>query len=322
MSSGESRANRLLDLARSPATTAAGDDAAVFVWRHVAARWGDYLSLTKPRVAVLLLLTALVGMVLATEGALSLSRVGFTLLGGYLAAGGAGALNCYLDRDLDGRMTRTAHRALPAGRLTPLSALVWGLSLGLTSGLVLWFGTHPLAALLTLLASAHYVIVYTLWLKRRSPQNVVVGGAAGAVPPLVGWAAATGALSPTAWLLAAIIFCWTPAHFWALALMRREEYERAGVPMLPVVRGQAATRRQISVYVILTLLLTALPVIGGTWGALYAIGAAAVNSVLLYRLLRMCAGSDSRATRRFYVFTLIYLVVLFSLILLDKVLPL
>ncbi|MFP4343654.1 MAG: heme o synthase [Anaerolineales bacterium] len=278
----------------------------------------DYLSLTKPRVAVLLLLTALVAMFLAPGGDPSLSRVLLTMLGGYLAAGGAGAVNCYLDRDLDAQMKRTCHRALPSGRLEPANALILGLLLGLLSLLVLWFGTHPLAAILALCAFLHYVLVYTLWLKRRSTRNVVIGGLAGAVPPLVGWAAVTGTLSPAAWVLAAIVYCWTPAHFWALALMRREEYGRAGVPMLPVVRGAETTRRRILAYTALTVLLTALPVITGTLGALYAVAAGGLGALFLGLAVRMRRGGEGPVVRRFYFFTLIYLGALFLAMWIDR----
>ena len=273
--------------------------------------WRDYLSLTKPRVAVLLLLTALVAMFLAPGEGPPLARILLTMLGGYLAAGGAGAVNCYLDRDLDAQMERTCHRALPSGRLEPTEALILGLLLGLLSLLVLWFGAHPLAAILALFAFLHYVLVYTLWLKRRSPQNVIIGGLAGAVPPLVGWAAATGTLSPAAWVLAAIVYCWTPAHFWALALMRRKEYGRVGVPMLPVVRGVEVTRRRILAYTALTVLLSALPVITGALGALYAVAAGALGALFLGLAIRMRRGGEGPAVRRFYFFTLIYLGALF-----------
>ena len=285
-------------------------------WRIEA--WKDAVGLTKPRVAALLLWTALVAMVPAPEGAPSLQRVALTMLGGYLCAGGAGAVNCYLDRDLDGQMARTRDRAIPSGRVRPAHALMVGLLLGLASGLVLWFGAHPLAAGLALLAFAHYVLVYTLWLKRRSSWNVVFGGLAGAAPPLVGWAAVTGTLSPMALLLAAIVFCWTPAHFWALALLRREEYARAGVPMLPVVRGEGETRRQILAYTAITVLLTALPVVTGALGALYALAAAVLGGVFVALALRMVRGAEAPAIRRFYFFTLFYLALLHLAMVVDR----
>jgi heme o synthase len=285
--------------------------------RATLAVWKDYISLTKPRVAALLLLTTLVAMILATDEMPSFATVVLTMVGGYLAAGGAGAINCYLDRDLDGRMERTSHRAIPSGRLKPHRALALGLALGGLSGLVLWFGAHPLAAVLTLLAFAHYVLVYTLWLKRRSSHNVVIGGLAGAVPPLVGWAAVSGELTPVAFLLFAIVFFWTPAHFWALALMRREEYARVGVPMLPVVRGEAVTYRQILVYVGLTVLLTALPVTTGDMGIPYAAAAALLGGTFLYLAIRLVYQAKALKVRRFYFFTLLYLALLFLAMLVD-----
>jgi protoheme IX farnesyltransferase len=281
---------------------------------------GDYVSLTKPRVAALLLLTALVPMFLAADGPPSLARVGLTMVGGYLAAGGAGAVNCYLDRDIDRQMARTCHRALPSGRLEPRRALTLGIVLALLAVLTLWFGTHPLAALLALTAFLHYVFVYTLWLKRRSPHSVVIGGAAGAMPPLVGWAAVSGTLSPLALVLFAIVFCWTPAHFWALALMRRREYADAGIPMLPVVRGRPITRRRIVAYVALTVLLTALPVVTGILGVAYAAAAALLGVWFLHYALRMLHRSDTTTVRRFYFSTLFYLTALFLGILADRLL--
>jgi protoheme IX farnesyltransferase len=268
-------------------------------------------------VVVLLLLTAFVPMVLSAEGTPSLKRVGLTLLGGYLCAGGAGAVNCYLDRDLDARMARTRDRAIPSGRVEPLHALLFGLLLVLGSGLILWFGTHPAAAVLALLGFGVYVGVYTLWLKRRSSWNVVVGGLAGAAPPLVGWAAATGTLSATPFLLAAIVFLWTPAHFWALALMRRKEYAQAGVPMLPVVRGEGATRQQILVYAALTVALTVMPVVGGVMHAVYGISAGVLGGLLLGLAVRMVREGEDATDRRFYVFTLLYLAALFAAMLVD-----
>lgn len=287
------------------------------VHHQQTASWSDYVGLTKPRVAVLLLLTCLVAMVLAAAGPPSWRRVILTLVGGYLAAGGAGAINGYLDRDLDARMDRTRQRAIPAGRLDPRHALILGVALGLTSVVILWFGAHPLAAVLAALAFAHYVVVYTLWLKRRSPWNVVVGGFAGAAPPLVGWTAITGTLDPLALLLAAIILTWTPPHFWALALVRRDEYADAGVPMLPVVRGEGTTLRHILAYTALTVLLSALPVLTGTLGNLYAVVAAALGSVFIYLSIGLLSRAPVSKIRRFYFFTLLYLAALFLAMLVD-----
>lgn len=277
----------------------------------------DYVSLTKPRVVALLLFTCLVAMFLAGGATLSWQRVALTLVGGYLAAGGAGAINCYLDRDLDGQMSRTSRRAIPAGRLNAEHALILGLLLGTSAGVVLWFGAHPLAAVVAALAFAHYVLVYTLWLKRRSPWNVVIGGLAGAAPPLVGWAGVTGTLAPTAFLLAAIILSWTPPHFWALALVRREEYAQAGVPMLPVVRGNRTTGLHIVAYAAVTVLLSAVPVVAGTMGVVYAAAAAVLGGLFVYLPLRLLHGAARSEIRRFYFFSIFYLTALFAALLVD-----
>jgi protoheme IX farnesyltransferase len=270
-------------------------------------------------VVLLLLLTALVAMVLAGQGTVSLRRLGWTMLGGYLCAGGAGAINCFLDRDLDARMARTGRRAIPSGRIAPIRALAFGLLLCLVSVPILWFGVNPAAAVLALLGLGVYVGIYTWWLKRRSPWNVVVGGLAGAAPPLVGWVAAAGTLSAMAFLLAAIVFFWTPAHFWGLALMRREEYAKAGVPMLPVVRGEGATRRQILIYAALTVLLTAIPVVRGTMGALYGVAAGILGTLFLALAARMLHKAGAATDRRFYLFSLAYLALVFLAMLTEQV---
>ncbi len=287
--------------------------------RRAVAICRDYLSLTKPRIAALLLLTALVAMFLAADESPSLQRVCLTMLGGYLAAGGAGAVNCYLDRDLDGQMARTRQRAIPSGRIEPTQALILGTLLGLLSGAILWFGAHPVAAILAGFAFTYYVLVYTFWLKRRSPWNVVIGGLAGAIPPLIGWSAVTGTVSSAAFALAAIVFCWTPAHFWALALLRAKEYARAGVPMLPVVRGEDVTRRQILAYVGLTVLLTTLPIVMGTMGTVYIVGAAVLGGLFLYLAVRVLCTAEIQVTRRFYIYSLIYLATLFLVMLIDRI---
>jgi protoheme IX farnesyltransferase len=259
--------------------------------------WRDYAALTKPRVVALLLLTTVVAMWLAGSGALDWPVVWWTALGGYLSAGGAGAINCYLDRDLDERMTRTCHRAVPAGRLAPKQALHFGVLLALLSLVVLWFGANALAALLSLFGLLYYVVVYTWWLKRRTVHNIVIGGVAGALPPLVGWAAAAGQLAPMAWVLAGVVLAWTPPHFWALALLRRSEYARAGVPMLPVVRGEKVTKRAILGWTALTVALSFMPLAAPVWpgmdaapfGAAYGTAAALPGGAFL-------SGANRRAT--------------------------
>ncbi len=210
----------------------------------------DYLELTKPKVQSLLLLTTIATMYVAGDPSPGL--VALTCLGGYLSAGGAGAVNHWYDRDIDKLMSRTANRPIPSGRVAPRSALLFGCALAALSILELSLTVNPLAAALSFSGFLGYVFVYTVWLKRRTPQNIVIGGAAGAVPPLVGWAAVTGSVSGTAVILFFIVFFWTPPHFWALSLLMKDEYRKVGVPMLPVVRGEAETRHQILLYSILT----------------------------------------------------------------------
>src|SRR3954462_3784469 len=221
----------------------------------------DYLTLTKPKVQSLLLFTTITTMYVAGDPSLEL--VFLTCLGGALSAGGAGAINHAVDRDIDRAMARTADRPVASGRVSAAAATAFGLALGTASFLLLTLTVNPLAAALSLSGLLGYVCVYTLWLKRTTPQNIVIGGAAGAVPPLVAWAAVTGGLSGMAFYLFAIVFFWTPPHFWALSLLMKEEYARAGVPMLPVVRGEDETRRQIVLYTVLLYAVTQLPFCGG-----------------------------------------------------------
>jgi protoheme IX farnesyltransferase len=282
------------------------------------ASWRDYLSLTKPRVISLLLLTTLGAMLMAAEGLPPLGTILLTLLGGYLAAGGAGAINCYLDRDIDHVMTRTRKRPLPSRRIQPRQALLFGLVLSLLSFLILWLGVNLLSALLALFGIFYYVVIYTQWLKRSSTQNIVIGGAAGAIPPLVGWAAATGTLSAEPFFLFAIIFYWTPPHFWALALVRREDYARAGVPMLPVVYGDRATRVQIVLYSIKLFVLSLLPAALGFLGLLYGAVALALGGLFLYYAVRMLRDTSVPATWRLYKYSLLYLALLCCAMVVDK----
>src|SRR5690349_2572279 len=221
----------------------------------------DYVALTKPKVQSLLLLTTVTTMLVA--GSPSFTLIVLTCLGGSLSAGGAGAVNHFYDRDIDAQMARTATRPVPSGRVRPGAALAYGLILQVLSFLVLALAVNLLSAVLALCGFLGYVLVYTMWLKRSTPQNIVIGGAAGAVPPLVGWSAVTGSIDPAAWYLFAIVFYWTPPHFWALSLLMKREYERVGVPMMPVVHGEKETRRQILLYTGLLVVLTLLPVLFG-----------------------------------------------------------
>src|SRR4051794_17694957 len=214
----------------------------------------DYLTLTKPKVQSLLLFTTITTMYVAGDPSLEL--VLLTCLGGSLSAGGAAAVNHYYDRDIDAQMARTATRPVPSGRVRPGAALAYGCILQALSFLLLATAVNVLAAVLALCGFLGYVLVYTMWLKRSTPQNIVIGGAAGAVPPLVGWAAVAGHVAPAAWYLFAIVFYWTPPHFWALSLLMKEEYERVGIPMMPVVHGETETRRQILLYTCLLVVLT------------------------------------------------------------------
>ncbi len=277
----------------------------------------DYLTLTKPKVQSLLLFTTATTMYVAGDPSLSLVLV--TCLGGALSAGGAGAINHALDRDIDRTMARTAERPVAGGRISPAAAIRFGALLGLCSLLLLALAVNPLAAALSLSGLLGYVFVYTLWLKRSTPQNVVIGGAAGAVPPLVAWAAVTGGLSGTAFYLFAIIFFWTPPHFWALSLLMKDEYARAGVPMMPVARGEAETRRQILLYTILLYAVTQLPFCAGGFGVEYLVASMALGAAFIYCAVRLLRSADRRWALRTYLFSLAYLALLFLAMPLDRV---
>ncbi|HYH89574.1 MAG TPA: heme o synthase [Solirubrobacteraceae bacterium] len=275
----------------------------------------DYVELTKPRVQSLLLLTTITTMYVAGDPSLGL--VALTCLGGSLSAGGAGAVNHYYDRDIDAQMARTANRPVPAGRVAPNAALGFGIALAALSFLLLSLTVNVLSASLALAGFLGYVFVYTIWLKRSTPQNIVIGGAAGAVPPLVGWAAVTGSLDPTSLYLFAIVFYWTPPHFWALSLLMKDEYARVGVPMMPVVHGEQETRRQIVLYTCLLVVLTLLPVVFGFFGALYAAVALALGAAFLVHAVRLQRSADRRAALRTYLFSLLYLALLFCAMVAD-----
>ena len=276
---------------------------------------GDYVELTKPKVQSLLLLTTITTMYVA--GNPSLSLVALTCLGGSLSAGGAGAVNHWFDRDIDAQMARTANRPVPAGRIAPAAALWFGIVLAALSFVELSLAVNVLSAALALAGFLGYVFVYTVWLKRRSPQNIVIGGAAGAVPPLVGWTAVTGSLDPTALYLFAIVFYWTPPHFWALSLLMKDEYARVGVPMMPVVHGETETRRQIVLYTGLLFVLTLLPVVFGFFDAIYATAAVALGATFAVLAVRLQRRADRRSALRTYLFSLLYLALLFCAMVAD-----
>jgi heme o synthase len=280
--------------------------------RRVAA---DYLALTKPKVQTLLLFTTVTTMYVA--GNPSVELVVLTCLGGYLSAGGAGAVNHYWDRDIDARMARTASRPVPAGRVSPRAALWFGLSLAAAAFVLLALTVNPLAAALSLSGFAGYVGVYTMWLKRSTPQNIVIGGAAGAVPPLVGWAAATGHLSWTALYLFAIVFYWTPPHFWALSLLMKDEYAKVGVPMMPVVRGERETRRQILLYTLLLYAVSQLPFCAGGFGGVYLVASMLLGGAFIAGAVVLERRADRRSALRLYLYSLAYLALLFSAMVVD-----
>ena len=275
----------------------------------------DYVTLTKPRVQLLLLLTTVATMEVA--GSPSLGLILLTLLGGALSAGGAGAVNHWYDRDIDVRMARTATRPIPAGRISPRAALTFGIALAALSFAQLSLTVNVLAATLALSGFLGYVFVYTLWLKRSTPQNIVIGGAAGAVPPLVGWAAVTGSLDPAALYLFAIVFYWTPPHFWALSLLMKDEYAKVEIPMLPVVRGEGETRRQITLYSVLLVAITFLPFAGRLFDGVYAVAAGVLGAAFLTLAVRLQRRPDRRAALRLYLFSLLYLALLFAAMVID-----
>ena len=278
----------------------------------------DYVSLAKPRIIVLLLITALGGMMIARGGWPSTGLVVLTLVGGALAAAGAGAINCWIDRDIDGEMYRTRRRPIPDGRIAPAHALTFGIALGLISFLLLAFFVNVLAATLAVSALLFYVFVYTLWLKRSTAQNIVIGGAAGAIPPLVGWAAVTHSIDLTALYLFAIIFLWTPPHFWALALRIKGDYARVGVPMLPVVRGEAEAKRQILLYTLLLVAVTLMLAVTGVLGAIYLTGAALLGGAFILFAVLNLRDRRRRWSRPLFDYSIAYLALLFGVMVADR----
>jgi protoheme IX farnesyltransferase len=282
----------------------------------------DLLSLTKPRVISLLLVTAVAPMFITDRGLPPVSLVGWVLLGGFLMAGGANAINMWFDRDIDTFMARTRLRPVASGRMAPGVALLFGLGLGATAFAIFWRFVNPVAAWLALSGLLFYVFIYTMWLKRWSPQNIVIGGAAGAFPPLVGWAAMTGSLDLPALYLFAIVFYWTPPHFWALALIKEQEYAKAGVPMMPVVKGAHETKVQMLVYTLMLLPLTLLPALAGTQGVFYAVVAVLLGGRLLWYCLRLLREqSVTPLAWKMYKYSLLYLALLFVAMGIDKRLP-
>ncbi len=288
--------------------------------RPRAARALDYISLTKPRIIVLLLVTTLAAMLVAAPGTVRPWIMLSTLIGGALASGSAGAINQMLERDIDALMVRTRRRPVAAGRVDPPFAFAFAVVLGAVAFAVLAVLVNLLSAALAMTGLLFYVFIYTVWLKRTTPQNIVIGGAAGAVPPLVGWAAATGRVELPAVVLFLIVFFWTPPHFWALSLFRREDYARAGVPMLPVVSGEAVTRRQILLYSIVLVGSTLLLYRVGQMGLLYAVSAILLGAIFLALAVEVWRSSRPTAAVRLFGFSVIYLALLFSAMVVDRLL--
>lgn len=280
-------------------------------------RLKDFLTLTKPVIVLLLLVTTFAGMVAGGKAWPSFSLTFFTLLGGALAAGGSGAINQYIDRDLDKNMQRTAKRPLAAGRMTPAEGLAFGLALCIASFYILAAYVNLLAALLSLAGIFYYVVLYSILLKKATVQNIVIGGGAGAIPPLVGWAAATGGLSVPALILFLIVFMWTPPHFWALAIVRRKDYERAGVPMLPVIRGEAEARKQVLIYTIELVAVTFLLPIFNYTGAVYLLSALILGLILLAFAWQVYRSQGNKIAWRMYRYSSMYLMFLFLALMVD-----
>ena len=275
----------------------------------------DLVTLTKPKVQSLLLLTTVTTMLVA--GSPSIWLILATCIGGYLSAGGAGAVNHWYDRDIDAQMARTADRPVPSGRIAPQTALWFGLGLGAASVVWLTVTTNPLAAALSFSGFLGYTLLYTFWLKRRTWQNIVWGGAAGAVPPLVGWAAVTGSLSGLSIYLFFIVFFWTPPHFWALSLLMKDEYAKVGVPMLPVVRGEDETRRQILLYSVLLYAVTQLPFCAGGLGVVYLVASLTLGVAFMVLAALLARNPSRTAALRLYLFSLLYLALLFCSMVAD-----
>jgi len=276
-----------------------------------------YVLLTKPRVVELLLVTTVPAMVLADGGLPSLTLIGAVLVGGALAAGGANTINCWIERDRDRVMHRTQRRPLPSGKIDPRHALVFGVVLEAVAFVWLWSTVNLLSAALAVSAMLFYVFVYTIWLKPRSPQNIVIGGAAGAVPVLVGWAAVTGRLAAPAWVLFAIVFCWTPPHFWALSLRYRDDYAAAGIPMLPVARGITTAVRQILVYSVIVVAVTLSLFLFETMGVVYFVAAVGLGTAFVWHALELRRDASPKRAMRLFSFSNIYLALLFAAIAVD-----
>jgi protoheme IX farnesyltransferase len=278
---------------------------------------GDYVALLKPRVMSLVVFTGVAGLVVA-PGVIHPLLAAVAVLCIAVGAGAAGAINMWYDRDIDAVMTRTRNRPIPAGRVQPEEALAFGVVLSLFSVMLMGLAVNWTAAALLALANGFYVFVYTVWLKRRTPQNIVIGGAAGAFPPMIGWAAVTGTVSLESAVLFLVIFLWTPPHFWALALYRAGDYAKAGVPMLPVVAGKAETRKWMLVYALLLFPVTIAPAVLGVAGLVYGVAAAALGGFFIFLALRVLSTATDDSARRMFGFSVLYLFLLFALLIVDR----
>ena len=276
----------------------------------------DYLALLKPRVMSLVVFTGFAGLYLA-PGALHPVLALTAMLCIAIGAGASGSINMWFDRDIDARMARTRNRPVPAGRIEPGTALGFGVTLALGAVAMMGLAVNPTAAALLALTIAFYVFVYPMWLKRRTPHNIVIGGAAGALPPMIGWAAVTGDVSLAPVVMFAIVFMWTPPHFWALALVRSDDYANAGLPMLPVVAGAARTKRHILGYTLALFPVALAPAFLGFAGAAYGVGAALLGAAFVIHAFRVCADGTDRAARRMFGFSIFYLFAIFALLMVD-----
>jgi protoheme IX farnesyltransferase len=282
-----------------------------------SAGWRDYYELTKPRVVILIVFTAVVGMLLAVPGWPGTVPLLFGTLGIGLAASSAAVVNHVLDSRIDIQMSRTHNRPLPQGKLSPTHAMTFAVVLCVLSMLMLWLLVNPLTALLTFASLIGYAIIYTVYLKHATPQNIVIGGAAGAAPPVLGWTAVTGEIHSDALLLFLIVFIWTPPHFWALAIARKEDYERVGVPMLPVTHGNEFTRHYILLYTILLVLITILPYLSGLSGLIYLVAALVLGGRFLVYAVRLKKDDGLELPMQVFRFSINYLMILFLALLID-----
>lgn len=285
--------------------------------KHIQPSWKNYLALCKLKVVALIIFTAVVGMLLATPGFPPLQPVLFGTLGIGLAAASAAAINHYLDQKADAKMARTQNRPLPQGDISPQNVISFALSLAVIAMAILIIWVNHLTAALTFLSLIGYAIIYTVYLKHATPQNIVIGGAAGAAPPVLGWCSVTDSIHPYALLLFLIIFVWTPPHFWALAIAKRKEYAKASIPMLPVTHGAEYTRLQVLLYTILLIIVTLLPYLTGMSGLIYLSSVIPLNLGFLYFSIQMIITKEDRIAMKTFGFSIIYLTIIFSTLLID-----